>query len=117
MRAVRRRVFLVGVCVLFALLGGACAAEAVRPTSTKSVGSPPVYRVIHETGLYPSSRNMNAVQLATLPVGILLKPADGRATLLCDSFTDSGIPFTLCHVETLTTGVKGWVLMQWIERQ
>ena len=79
-------------------------------------GSIPMYRVNESTGLYSAFGDINAEQLAVLPMGTVLVPADGATELFCDSFRESGMAYGLCKVEVVETGQTGWVLRLYIEK-
>ena len=85
-------------------------------TISERTDSIPSYKVIKSTGLY-SAFDINADMIAELSIGTLLVPADGRNSLYCDSFDDSGMTFTLCKVKDVKTGKTGWVLKKWVEKK
>ena len=100
------------VLILVMLVIPACGS-ATSSDRTDSILS---YEVIKSTGLY-SALDINADMIAELSVGTLLEPADGRNSLYCDSFDDSGMTFTLCEVKVVQTGKTGWVLKKWVEKK
>ena len=89
------------------------AVSACGTSDTTERTGTVVYRISRETGLY-SAFDVNTDQLAVLPVGTEVTPADG-GSLDCSSLTDSGMTLTLCRVKVPGTGEIGWVLEKWIE--
>jgi len=89
-------------------------AESTLPTLSPSNSETPTYRVFKSTGLY-SDLDINADQIAELPVGTILEPAPGDEFWKCRSFVDSGMTFRLCRVKVRDTGKVGWVLQKRVE--
>lgn len=106
-----KKLMIVIVSIIVLLIILACGST----TSTERATSP-TYEVTKSTGLY-SEFDIDADMIAELSVGTLLVPADGKHSLYCDSFTDSGMTFTLCKVKIIETGETGWVLKKWIEEK
>jgi len=73
------------------------------------------YRVIKSTGLY-DSLNVDAKQIATLSVGTILKPVDGKNIIECNTVVEDGVEYDLCNVTVVETGETGYVLKKWIQR-
>lgn len=94
--------------VLLATLLSACAGGQSN--------SVPTYKINESTGLYATFGDINAEQLAVLPAGTVLVPADGETKLFCDSFTEAGMPYMLCKVRVQETGQTGWVLKLYVEK-
>lgn len=96
-----------GVVVLATLLSACGAGQS---------DSVPTYKINESTGLYSAFGDINAEQLAVLPEGTVLMPADDETKLFCDSFTEGGMPYMLCKVKVVDTGQTGWVLKLYIEK-
>jgi hypothetical protein len=101
-------VLIIGI-TFFLMLLSACGGSQNETDATA-----PNYKVTQSTGLY-SALEIDADQIAALPVGAILAPADGTTTLFCDTFVDAGMKYALCEVEVLDTGQTGWVLQMFIE--
>lgn len=101
----RKRNLLVVVAVV-ALMIVMSSCDEDDPTS---------YKVIHETGLYPSITSENPTLF--LQVGSIVTPANGAKTLSCTTTTVAGIAMELCQVDVTATNTRGWVLKKWIEKQ
>ena len=121
---------LVALCVItlvFTINACATTTEAPLPTpTTPTTGTRPkgtstplsgpiIYKVTRETGLY-SDPNANAEQITILSTGTKVKPAEGT-TLICKSFTDSGMTITVCHIKVISTLQEGWVLRKTLQKQ
>lgn len=74
------------------------------------------YRVKDATGLYATFGDINAEQIAVLPTGTILTPADDETKLFCDKFVNADMPYVLCKVKVSDTGQTGWVLKLFIEK-
>ena len=105
----KRLYFLIITISLFSTLLIACGQSQNEVNATS-----PVYTVTQSTGLY-SAFEIDADQIALLPVGAILVPADDEITLFCDKFSEAGMTYTLCKVRVSDTGQTGWVLKQFIE--
>jgi len=91
--------------------------QAARPTNKprpSQTPGPRTYRVNKSTGLY-TAPNIDAKYTEELSEGTKLIPAGGKESLTCLTFEDSGMKFTLCHMEVVKNGNTGWVLKQWFD--
>lgn len=102
-------VLVIGI-TFFSMLLSACGQS-----QNETNGTVPTYKVTESTGLY-SALEIDADQIAVLPTGEILVPADDKTTLFCDKFIDAGMPYVLCEVKVLGTGQTGWVLKLFIEK-
>lgn len=100
-------VLFIGI-TLFAMQLSACG-------QSQNNDAAPTYKVKQDTGLY-SALAIDAEQIAVLPAGAVLVPADSETALLCDTFVNEGLKYALCRVEVLDTGQTGWVLQMFIEK-
>lgn len=100
-------VLLIGI-TLFAMLLSACG-------QSQNDDAAPTYKVKQDTGLY-SALAIDAEQIAVLPAGAVLVPADSETALLCDTFVNEGLKYALCRVKVFDTGQTGWVLQMFIEK-
>jgi uncharacterized protein YceK len=107
---------LVIVLIVLILVGcGPTATSTKAPTLTPTkLTTPLTYIVTRETGWYATARSDN--YKSTLWIGIKVKPADGALYLDCDTFVTHDVKITTCHVEIISTGETGWVLLNAIRR-
>jgi len=73
------------------------------------------FSILRETEVY-SELSMDADQIAVLPVGTQVEPADGNTSLECESITDEGVTYSLCKIEVIGSGVIGWVLEETLSK-
>jgi hypothetical protein len=107
--SMKRLCVLIIAVTLFSMLLFACGQSQNEINATS-----PIYKVTQSTGLY-SAFEIDADQIAVVPVGAILVPADDNTTLFCDKFSEAGMTYTLCKVKFSATGQTGWVLKQFIE--
>jgi nitrous oxide reductase accessory protein NosL len=105
----RLSVLMIGI-IFFSILLSACGQSQDEINATA-----PIYKVTQSTGLY-SALKIDADQIAVLPVGAILVPADEETTLFCDKFIEAGMKYALCKVEVFDTGQTGWVLEMFVEK-
>jgi hypothetical protein len=67
------------------------------------------FTILREAEVY-SELSMDADQIAVLPVGTQVEPADGNTSLECEPITDEGATYSLCKIEVVDSGAIGWVL-------
>lgn len=106
-----KKVWVLNIGILFVLM----LLSTCGQNQYESNAIAPRYKVNQSTGLY-SALKIDAEQIAVLSDGAVLVPADGKTTLFCDTFIDSGLKYALCKVEVFDTGQTGWVLQMFIEK-